>query len=94
MIALDDKVRPRSDIAVRSIGDEVMILTLKDTCLYNMNEVGRSIWRTLSEGSANVNAIIEAVAFEYGIEAAAIREDVLDFLSELVSKDIVEISSE
>ncbi|MBE0447276.1 MAG: PqqD family protein [Actinobacteria bacterium] len=93
MIKLNDNLQPSRDITVRSIGDEVMILTLKDTCLYSMNEVGKCIWGTLSVGPANVNAIIKSVSSEYDVEAGLIREDVLDFLNELLSKDIVEISN-
>ena len=85
----DTPVR-NDDYAVRQIEDTVFVMNPDTSELHSFNEVGRRIWE-LTDGSRTVAAIFEAIAEEFEVDAQTAQDDALEFLDELLSKDLIRI---
>ncbi len=85
----DTPVR-NDDYAVRQIEDTVFVMNPDTSELHSFNEVGRRIWE-LTDGSRTVAAISEAIAEEFEVDAQTAQDDALEFLDELLSKDLIRI---
>lgn len=64
------------------ISGEVLIFSHSSRKLFTTNSTGKFIWE-LSDGKWTVNEIIDRTAKEYDAEIKDIKEDVIDFFSEL-----------
>ena len=71
-------------------GGEVVLLDVQSGGYFGLNEVGGSIWLLIQE-QENVGAIIKVLAEQYDASEDRLRSDVVQFLSELRSRGLVEI---
>ena len=58
--------------------------------LYVLNRTGTSVWETLGEGGCTADAVGEALAARFAIDAATARADALRFLGELAGRGLVQ----
>ncbi len=81
---------PRRNPAVvsRTLGVEAVLVFAQKGQVKILNETGAAIW-DLADGSRTLAQIVEAIAGIYDVEPAQAEEDVLDFVRELVSKDLL-----
>ncbi len=85
----DTPVR-NDDNAVRQIEDTVFVMNPDTSELHSFNEVGRRIWE-LVDGSRTVATIVEVIIEEFEIDARTAESDALEFLDELLNKDLVRV---
>ena len=85
----DTPVR-NDDYAVRQIEDTVFVMNPDTSELHSFNEVGRRIWE-LADGSRTVAAIADAIGEEFEVDAQTAQNDALEFLGELLSKDLIRV---
>ena len=85
----DTPVR-NDDYAVRQIEDTVFVMNPDTSELHSFNEVGRRI-RELADGSRTVAAIADAIGEEFEVDAQTAQNDALEFLGELLSKDLIRV---
>jgi tRNA (cmo5U34)-methyltransferase len=71
----------------RLIGGGVVVARASQT--YSLSDVGGEIWK-LSSGRRTVDDIAAAIAREYGAGADDVREDVVEFVDELVAGGFME----
>jgi hypothetical protein len=71
--------------------DEVVILGLKDGVYYGLNPVGAFIWN-LIQNPITVKEIKEAILDEYDVEEDVCETDLLELLTNLMDKNLIEVS--
>lgn len=74
--------------AWRVIGGEAVILSLDTKVLRGLNPVGSRVWE-LIDGQRSVDEIVEVIAGEFDVAAAAVAPDVHAFVEELLTKGLV-----
>ena len=74
-------------------GDYIIIPTGKTVLDFNglitLNEVGVSLWKML-QNEVTFDELVQGVLDEYDVEPAVAREDIQEFLDQLVSGGIME----
>jgi hypothetical protein len=89
-VKLTDTPVRNDDNAVRQIEDTVFVMNPDTSELHSFNEVGRRIWE-LVDGSRTVATIVEVIIEEFEIDARTAESDALEFLDELLNKDLVRV---
>ena len=72
------------------VEDEVVILGLKDGVYYGLNPVGAFIWSLIQEPK-NVYEIRDAILEEYDVSREVCETDLMELITELSDKGLVEI---
>jgi hypothetical protein len=87
-VDLSNKVILRNeDIAWRVIDGEALLVDPKDSLIYPLNGVATRIWGLLEEKNS-CQEIIAVLEEEFAGEKAMMREDVLDFIKDLLEKGL------
>ena len=86
-------MRITKEFVLREIaGDYIIIPTGKTVFDFNglitLNEVGVSLWKML-QNEVTFDELVQGVLDEYDVEPAVAREDIQEFLDQLVSKGII-----
>ena len=72
---------------------EVVILNLKDSVYYGLNEVGGRIWEIIREPIA-VGEVVDVLLDEYDVDREQCTQEVVDLVTDLVDKKLVELKHE
>ena len=86
--ALDCAYRFRPDIAWRRIGDESVVLDLKTSAYFTLNETAALLWEALGEGLTPEKAVAR-LCEEFDAEPETVRRDVEATLAELLSERLI-----
>ena len=74
-------------------GDYIIIPTGKTVVDFNglitLNEVGVSLWKML-QNEVTFDDLLQGILDEYDVEPAVAREDIQEFLDQLVNRGIIE----
>ena len=84
----DQKLAPSGDAIASAVGDETVILHLKNGAYYGLDAVGTRIWEMLKEGSSPAD-ICARMADEYNVAPDVLEADVRRLLGELQASEIV-----
>ena len=83
------------DIVEREIEGEMILIPiasdvvdLENDLIFSLNEIGKEIWQKI-DGRKKVLDIVRELDDIYDIEEGELTRDVLNFLEELVKKDIL-----
>ena len=93
-VKLDAIYAPSDDIVAREIEGEIIIVPLvsgigeEDDELFTLNETGQAIWDKLDE-QKRLQDVVEELSGEFESTDEEIKEDVLGFVGELVSRKIL-----
>ena len=87
-------MRVEKEFVLREIaGDYIIIPTGKTVFDFNglitLNEVGVSLWKML-QNEVTFDDLLQGILDEYDVEPAVAREDIQEFLNQLVSGGIME----
>lgn len=87
-------MRITKEFVLREIaGDYIIIPTGKTVFDFNglitLNEVGVSLWKML-QNEVTFDDLLQGVLDEYDVEPAVAREDIQEFLNQLVNRGIME----
>lgn len=85
---LERRLKPSVDAAESPVGDETVILHLKDGIYYGLDSVGTRIWALLKEG-APIADICEQLSQEFGVDRGIIEADARRFLNDLHASGLV-----
>lgn len=86
---MQQRLAPSSDAVESRVGDETVILHLKNSTYYGLDPVGTRIWALLKDGLAPTE-ICERIAEEYGVAPDVAEADARKFLDDLKANGIVE----
>ena len=82
------------EIAARELGGEMMIMSARDSTLFNLNEVGTAIWQA-ADGATPLEDIVERkVCAEFEVEPAEALKDAENFVRELAEHGILVLSEQ
>jgi hypothetical protein len=73
------------------LGEESVILNLKDSIYYGVNPVGASVWRLLKNQSRTVQELRNAVQDEYDVESDRCERDLLDLLERMHREGLIKV---
>ena len=76
-----------------SLGDEAVILHLKDGIYYGLNPLGAHIWRLLEE-PRTFGEIRDIILEEYEVEPQRCEQDLIKLLQELADRKLIEVRGE
>ena len=87
-------MRITKEFVLREIaGDYIIIPTGKTVFDFNglitLNEVGVSLWKML-QNEVTFDELLQGILDEYDVEPDAAREDIQEFLDQLVNRGIIE----
>jgi coenzyme PQQ synthesis protein D (PqqD) len=81
-----------SQIAARSLGGEMMIMSARDSTLFSLNDVGTVIWQA-ADGETSLEEIVQRmVCAEFDVEPAEALKDAESFVRELGQHGILLVS--
>ncbi|MFN3966405.1 MAG: PqqD family protein [Endomicrobiia bacterium] len=81
------------NIAWRIIDGTACIVTVKDSRLHILNEIGTRIWQVIEKG-IEFEDLIEKILQEYEVGPEKLKQDIKEFLDELNSKGLIKIESD
>lgn len=86
-------MRIAKEFVLREIAGDYIIIPAGKTVLdingvITLNEVGVSLWKML-QNEVTFDELVQGVLDEYDVEPAVAREDIQEFLDQLVSKGII-----
>ena len=84
----DKKLAPSGDAIASPVGDETVILQLKNGAYFGLDAVGTRIWELLKEGRSTA-AICAQMAGEYDVAPDVLETDVRRLLADLKANEIV-----
>lgn len=95
LAAHDQKLVRSQAVVARVVGGEVLIVPVRSRVgdlgsIYSFNATGTLIWKLLESPRTSAE-LVEALAHEYAVEPQQAEKDVAEFLSEMRSKDLVEV---
>jgi hypothetical protein len=82
-------VKQSKDQVSCNLNDEMVILNLKSTLYFGLDEVGAYIWQALSEPRA-VSELCKAVLDRFEVDEARCHTDVFEFLTQLDHAGLIE----
>ena len=88
-IPYSHRVTVASDVLFRQMGDEAVVLNLKTELYLGLDAVGTRIWAVLQD-APTIQAAYESLLDEYDVDPERLRQDLGEFLSELVDQELVE----
>ena len=85
---LDRPLAPSPDAVESAVGEETIILHLKNGAYFGLDTMGTQIWALLKDGMAPT-AICERICADYSADRETVETDVRQFLGDLQANDIV-----
>ena len=81
-----------NQIAARSLGGEMMIMSARDSTLFSLNDVGSVIWRAADGQTALEEIVGRKVCAEFDVDPAEALKDAESFVRELAEHGILLVS--
>ena len=82
------------EIAARVLDGEMMIMSTRDSTLFNLNELGTIIWQAADGVTPLDDVVAQKVCPEYEVERAEALADAEAFVRELAEHGILEVSEQ
>jgi hypothetical protein len=77
--------------AHRIIDGEAVVINLKDSSFHTLNPVATFTWQQ-ADGKTRVKEIVQKMCQEFEVDWDTAEKDCLEFISELVNKDMLVLS--
>ena len=82
-----------SDVLVRELDGESVLLNLETRCYFGLDIVGTRMWAALTM-SDSIQAAYEVLLAEYEVDAEQLQRDVQELVERLVVHGLVQVSGE
>ena len=92
-LSLNSTVTQNKETLSSEIDDELVLLSIINSKYYGMDSVGSRIWSLLAK-PIMISDMIAALTKEYDISIEECEKDVLSFLNDLQSEDLIIITDE
>jgi Coenzyme PQQ synthesis protein D (PqqD) len=87
-LSITDAVCVPEDVIFRELNGEAVILNLHNGTYFGLNSVGMRIWQ-LCEQHGSLREVWEAMQREFDASGDALQSDLLAFVNELSSKQLL-----
>ncbi len=88
-IAFDSIISVSSDVMVRKVGEESVLLDLKTERYLGLDDVSARFWDLLTSGGS-IQSAYETLVEEFEVDPERLRKDLDDFVQELLQFGLVE----
>jgi len=78
-------------ILVRTFKNESVILNLETESYHGLDNVGTRMWEALTR-SENIQAAYESLLSDYEVDPATLRQDLQDFINQMVTRGLVDLN--
>jgi hypothetical protein len=82
------------EIAARVLDGEMIIMSARDSTLFNLNEVGTMIWQAADGATTLEDIVTQKICLEYEVEPAEALKDADAFVRELAEHGILRLSDQ
>ncbi|HUA32321.1 MAG TPA: PqqD family protein [Candidatus Binataceae bacterium] len=90
----DTYIKRHADTAARMLGDEMIVMSVKDSRVFTLNPTASVIWRA-ADGATSLREIVErAVVAEFEIDAESAYRDALELVGKLAQEGILVVAGE
>ena len=89
-LSADSRIVAATDLLTSDLSGEMVLLHLADGVYYGLDVVGAHVWRLLDR-PRTIRAIVDDVVAHYDVERARCESDVLAFLGDLRSHELIAI---
>jgi len=83
-----------SDVASRRLGDEMLIMSGRDSTLFTLNEVAAIIWEAADGVIPLEDIVVERICSQFDVEPSAAMSDAEELADELSRHGILLLSEE
>lgn len=83
-------ITPKSDVLVRRMGQEAVLLNLKTETYYMLNTTGIRMWELLSDGSS-IDDAVSTLSAEYQVSPDTLRADLTELIQQLNAAQLIDI---
>jgi hypothetical protein len=90
MVSFTQHITVPSDVLMREVAGESVILNLKTETYFGLDEVGTHMWLALT-ASNTIQQAYESLLNEYDVDPDVLRSDLTKLIEELVSHGLVEL---
>jgi hypothetical protein len=89
IITLETTIVAAGEQVSCDVGDETVVLNLKDGVYYGLNPVAASVWKNIQQ-ERKVLEILDMLIMEYEVESGVCSKDLFKLLSQLMTWGLVE----
>jgi Coenzyme PQQ synthesis protein D (PqqD) len=75
------------------VGDESVILNMKNGSYYGLDPVGRRVWNMMQK-SQRIGELHKAMLEEFDVEPARCEQDLMELLEQLLKEGLIELKSD
>ncbi len=92
-ISFAKRVAVAPDTLINVVGEEAVLLNLKNEQYYGLDVMGTEMWQALT-ASSTISEAYEKLLSEYDVSAEVLEKDLNDLLEKLLSNGLVELQGE
>lgn len=92
-LKFNQKIIVAPDTLINIIEGESVLLNLKNESYYGLDEIGTRMWEVLTT-TDKVQSAFDQLLDEYDVEAETLKQDLQEFIGNLMEHGLVELSSE
>ncbi len=85
---MNDTFAVSPDVMAQEVGDEIVLLDLRNGTYFGLDPVGACIWRH-AEAGKNLNDICEKLLTEFEASSEDVRRDASALLEQLVARALI-----
>ena len=93
-IRKDTYVIPSGAIAARMLGGEMMVMSVRDSTFYTLNEVATVIWRAADGRTPLREIVAQTVCGEFEVDFETAQEDAAELVIQLAQHGILLVSDQ
>jgi len=91
-LSLTSKVQRNLNMVTSNLDGEIVMMSVEHGEYFGLDEIGTRIWEFL-EKPVIVEELITSLTNEFEVERQECEHDTLEFLEELLSKELVQLMS-
>lgn len=84
------KLRQASNVTFENVAGEAILIHLDSGTYFSLNKVGTQFWEML-DGSQMIAEQARSLAEQYDVDAAMVRDDLLELAIAMQEEDLVEV---
>ena len=89
-VSIASTARVSEDVVFRELDGEAVLLNLESGIYFGLDAVGTRIWQLIGEFGL-LSVVLDHVVAEYNVDRSAAASDLLDLVTQLASRGLVEI---
>lgn len=86
---LADVIAPSSDILVKEVGGEIVLLSLATGTYFGLSDVGMRAWELLAGGDRTVRDLCRALLTEFEVDIETLQRDIAALCSDLEANGLI-----